>query len=275
MSERKLGIFFKTKEGENYNHRNTLKYFEDYNLSLTQRLRKITVFGRALSNVLECEMRTTNMIENVRWIKGILVLLILSVSYFFAVNTASAHKAIIFAWVEGDIIYTESKLSGGKKVKKGDIIVYDLQGNRLIEGKTNEQGEFAFKIPKKTTLKIVLQAGTGHRGEWTLPVKEMGEVASQKSVKAETKKTAETASKKTEKQTKSVSASKLSPDDIQLAVEKALDKKLKPVMKKLAESQQHGPTVNDILGGIGYILGLVGIAGYFHYRRKIKDLSKS
>ncbi len=34
VSERKLGIFFKIKEGENYNHRNTLKYFEDYNFSL-------------------------------------------------------------------------------------------------------------------------------------------------------------------------------------------------------------------------------------------------
>ena len=215
------------------------------------------------------------MIENVRWIKGILVLFVFAVSYFFAVNAACAHKAIIFAWVEGDTIYTESKFSGGKKVKKGDIIVYDLQGNRLVEGKTNEQGEFSFKIPKKTTLKIVIQAGTGHRGEWTLPVEEMGEVTSQQSVQAETRKTGEPASVKTEKQTPPVSASKLSPDDIQLAVEKALDKKLKPVMKKLAESQQRGPTVNDILGGIGYILGLVGIAGYFHYRRKIKDLSKS
>jgi len=29
VSERKLGIFSKIKEGENYNHRNTLKYFED------------------------------------------------------------------------------------------------------------------------------------------------------------------------------------------------------------------------------------------------------
>ena len=25
------------KEGENYNHRNTFKYFEDYNLSLSKR----------------------------------------------------------------------------------------------------------------------------------------------------------------------------------------------------------------------------------------------
>ena len=48
VSERKLGIFSKIKEDENYNHRNTLRHFEDYNLSLTQRLGKITVFGRAL-----------------------------------------------------------------------------------------------------------------------------------------------------------------------------------------------------------------------------------
>jgi len=26
-----MDIFSKIKEGENYNHRNTLKYFEDYN----------------------------------------------------------------------------------------------------------------------------------------------------------------------------------------------------------------------------------------------------
>ena len=37
VPERKLGIFYKIKEGENYNRRNTLKYFEDYNLSLTSR----------------------------------------------------------------------------------------------------------------------------------------------------------------------------------------------------------------------------------------------
>ena len=40
-------IFFsKIKEGENYNHRNTLKYFEDYNLSLTQRLGEIAILGQ-------------------------------------------------------------------------------------------------------------------------------------------------------------------------------------------------------------------------------------
>ena len=46
------GIFFSRSnlrrggEGRNYNHRNTVQYFEDYNLSLTQRLGKIAILGQ-------------------------------------------------------------------------------------------------------------------------------------------------------------------------------------------------------------------------------------
>jgi nickel transport protein len=36
----------------------------------------------------------------------------------------------------------------------------------------------------------------------------------------------------------------------------------------LAETRQSGPGFRDIVGGIGYILGLVGIAAYVHSRRK-------
>ncbi len=55
-----------------------------------------------------------------------------------------AHKVMIFAWVQGDKIFTESKFSGGKLVKGGDVIVYDLEGNQLLEGQTDDKGEFSF-----------------------------------------------------------------------------------------------------------------------------------
>ncbi len=47
---REWDSFFKIKEGENYNHRNTYKYFEDYNLSLTLRLGQIAILGKPPSN---------------------------------------------------------------------------------------------------------------------------------------------------------------------------------------------------------------------------------
>jgi hypothetical protein len=98
----------------------------------------------------------------------------------FRIEPAYAHRVNVFAWVEGDTIYVESKFSGGKKVKTGKIIVTDSQGTELVKGTTNDQGEFSFKIPKKTDLKIVLLAGAGHRAQWTIPATEIEIPAAEK-----------------------------------------------------------------------------------------------
>ena len=63
-------------------------------------------------------------------------------------------------------------------------------------------------------------------------------------------------------------------DEIRQVVEKSLDQKLKPVLNILVESQQSGPTLRDILGGIGYILGLMGLGAYIHFRRKTAELER-
>ncbi|MBW2709975.1 MAG: hypothetical protein JRD04_12050 [Deltaproteobacteria bacterium] len=178
-----------------------------------------------------------------------------------------AHRVTIFAWVEGDKIFTESKFSGGKRVKGGAVTVYDLEGKQLLEGKTDDKGEFSFGIPKKkTSLKIVLIAGMGHRGEWTIPASEIGgapEVNSEPSVRPKPG---------TGKPGAPAATSHISLPQIRQVVEEALDQRLKPVMKILVESREHGPTFGDIFGGIGYILGLMGVAAYFHYRRKSAEI---
>ena len=65
-----------------------------------------------------------------------------------------------------------------------------------------------------------------------------------------------------------VSLSAPTAEDIQQAMERALDKKLGPVLKMLAESRERTPKLTDILGGVGYILGLLGIASYVYYRKR-------
>ncbi|EFK10414.1 conserved hypothetical protein [delta proteobacterium NaphS2] len=180
-------------------------------------------------------------------------------------GTAMAHRVNVFAWVEGDTVHTESKFSGGRLVNGGEVRVYDLKGNELLSGKTNAQGEFSFKIPQKTAMKIVLQAGMGHRGEWTIPLSEIDpqQSASEPSAsQEEQKKTSETETVKPS----------VDLDQLRHALEQSLDKRLSPVLKRLAEAQDKGPTFRDILGGIGYILGLLGLAAYMHFRRRSRDL---
>jgi len=206
---------------------------------------------------------------------------------FISVTPAIAHKVTVFAWVDGDTVFVESKFAGGRKVKEGDVVVSDSDGNQLLTGKTNDEGEFSFKIPKKTALTITLVAGMGHQGEWRIPAEEIGELTGDESKPADVSLKADSAaanniteekqSVHSDKEQENVEAAPLSgvpgvnTDEIQAAVEKALDKKLKPVMKMLAESQERKPTFIDILGGIGYILGLMGIAAYFNFRRKTKN----
>lgn len=98
------------------------------------------------------------------------LLLLISASVVFA------HKVNIFAYQEGDIVYTESYFSDGTKVKDGIVEVYDSQGTKLLEGKTDENGEFNFKLLKKDDLKIVLLTSLGHKNSYTLSVDELPDI---------------------------------------------------------------------------------------------------
>jgi nickel transport protein len=55
--------------------------------------------------------------------------------------------------------------------------------------------------------------------------------------------------------------------ELQALIEQSLDKKLAPILHRLGNLDQ-GPSLSDIIGGIGYIIGLVGLAAYFNARRK-------
>ncbi|UCD31062.1 MAG: hypothetical protein JSV38_09595 [Desulfobacterales bacterium] len=186
---------------------------------------------------------------------------------------ALAHKATIFAWEEGDTIYTQSKLSGGKPVKGGEIIVLDSEGVLFLKGKTDDNGMISFTIPKKTGIKIVLKAAMGHQAEWSILPKEMNGSGPE----SHTLETIQIAPVKKSKGSKDKDAHKkasqrtdvgLSRDDIQNIIDEALEKKLAPVLDKMATTHNKGPGLTEIIGGIGYIIGLVGVALVLANRRK-------
>lgn len=117
--------------------------------------------------------------------KSIFFLLWASCFVLILTAAADAHRVNLFAWIEGDTVYVESKFSSGRRVNAGKITVYDSGGNELLSGMTNENGEFSFKVPKKSDLKIVLNAGEGHRAEWSIPASEIGLTTTEKRQTAE------------------------------------------------------------------------------------------
>lgn len=222
-----------------------------------------------------CEMRTTGQHVEMKRISAktlICVLVFLCIPHLFA-GSASAHRVIIFAWVEGDTVLVESKFSGGKKVTAGKIRVVDPQGKALESGLTNDQGEFSFKVPKRTDLKIVLNAGQGHQAEWIVPESELTDPTVKTDAGNGTEvlmhgKPAAPVPRKTTDTEPVETDPAMDPEELEAIIENVLDRKLKPIVRMLADTRQQGPAVKDILGGIGYILGLAGIAAYVQSRKK-------
>jgi nickel transport protein len=205
-----------------------------------------------------------------------LISLVAAVLLLLPRSQALAHNVTVFAWVERDTVHVESKFSGGRRPMDAPVEVYDTGGHLLLKGVTDNNGEFSFKVPKKTEMKVVVLAGMGHKGEWTIPLSDLedGSIGTP-SQAAGTGSQPPASTNPDQAQSASdamtgnpVPAGYVTAAEIRNAVEGALDTKLKPVLKLLVETQPSGPSVTDILGGIGYIFGLIGVAAYFSSKRR-------
>lgn len=184
-------------------------------------------------------------------------LIFLSLLMVMASSNAFAHKVNIFAYVEGDTVYTESYFPDGRKVEGGLIEVYDSQGNKLLDGRTNKHGQFNFKPPKKDDLKIVLIASMGHKNSYTLSANDLPD-----NIEAQEPEEL----KFQESEVKEVVQVDL--EQIKRIIGSCLDEKLKPIMRQLTKAQQKEVSFTKVIGGIGYIFGIMGMILYFLSRKK-------
>lgn len=192
---------------------------------------------------------------------------------------AQAHRANIFAWAEGDAIHCECAFSGGKSALGAVIRVLDnATGALLAEGRTDDAGLWSFPIPEtarkaRMDLKLELLAGEGHRGEWVITAEEYlgaaGSAAGATSAAAEGS-TPAASDAATSAASAEANGAALSLDEATLRriVDEALDRRIAPLNHKLAAMADSGPTARDVFGGIGYILGLFGIAAYFKGKKQ-------
>ncbi len=175
---------------------------------------------------------------------------------------ALAHRVTIFAWIDGHTVMTQSRFSNGFPVKNGRVTVYDTGNHRLLSGQTDEKGEFSFKLPARTDLRIDLDAGMGHRNEWHLSAADISPSGEQSPAARPPVPVASAPV------SPAPATGPLTRQDVKSIIDESIDNKLKPVMKMIAQLRNDQPSVSDILGGLGYIIGLAGMAAYVHARKK-------
>lgn len=166
-------------------------------------------------------------------------------------GAAEAHRVNLFVYVEEDTVYAEGYFPDGAACRECLVEVLELDsGEKLLEGTTDEEGMFSFKLPGKGPLKVVLDAGMGHRDEYILREPETGPAGPEES-------RAESALEEGEV-----------PESGLQALDQVLEKRLKPMEQRLIRIEQRlsRPGLTEVIGGIGFIVGIFGIFLYLKGR---------
>ena len=83
--------------------------------------------------------------------------------------TVPAHNVNVFGYQEGAWIKGEGYYSGGDPARQARITIFQLDPEVLVaETRTDDQGEFQARVNPKGAVKIVMNAGQGHRAEFLL-----------------------------------------------------------------------------------------------------------
>ncbi len=194
-------------------------------------------------------------------------LLVFVFSFLFVLTAQSfAHKISAFVDVEDGNVSLVSYFSDGTPAKNAKVTVYDSKGNVVLTGRTNKEGEFDFKIKKSGKYKAVVLAELGHRAVVDFTV---GTPAG-----SSQSGTAGNTGTETAEQKQSNSAA---PPPTAAEFRKVLREELRPIHRELLkiEEAQSSISYKDVIGGLGWILGIFGAAmfGYCYRRREGGDAS--
>ncbi len=178
-------------------------------------------------------------------------------------SPAYAHKVMVFAYQEGNRVYLEGYFADGKKTQNSLVEVFGEDGSKLLEGKTDKEGVFSFPMPDVPEVRIVLTGSMGHRAECR--VKANADAAGPDGSKTPLSGgLPENAGRD-----KNIDVAVPGEDRIRAIVSEELDKKLTPLIREVALVNQDKPSLPDIIGGIGYIAGIMGLFMYFKARRRM------
>lgn len=197
-------------------------------------------------------------------------LFFITLTFFCLIASLSlAHRVNIFCFVEDKNILCEANYPSGEPVKKGIINLKTANSEKIIASKpTDTKGKAIFTLKPeilqlKKDLEAEVLAGMGHKNTWMIPYQELN---------PELKSSVATSSAKLpwEEKKKITKPNNFSRQELEETLNKLLDRKLRPVLEKLTLLQEKRISIQDIIAGLGYILGLMGISFYFLAKKNDK-----
>lgn len=192
------------------------------------------------------------------WLIGALVLSLSATPVF-------SHKLNVFAAAEGARISGSAYFAGGGKASGATILITDADGGVLAELEPAADGRFSYQASAPVEHHIIAETGDGHRAEWRIAASEL--TGGFPGLSAESHNP--TVASQSDIQTESA-AEPATETAAQVAAmaefEAALARQIRPLREELLATRD-ALRLQDVLGGLGYIAGLTGLALWWRTRR--------
>lgn len=206
---------------------------------------------------------------------------------------AWAHKINLYAEAVGSRIEGRVYFRGGAPAQDAKVEAFAPDGKKLLETKTDSAGRFTFQAPARCDYRLVVDTGDGHGAEFTLPATDLPESVPPLDKVQSSPGLPNPPPTQPKKHTDSPSVAPkpegpallkegpadpaakadaspppdTAPDQLQQWIEEAVHRQIAPLKRQL-EAMQEQTRWSDVLGGIGYIVGLTGMGFYLLGMRK-------
>ncbi|MCS7305470.1 MAG: carboxypeptidase-like regulatory domain-containing protein [Thermoguttaceae bacterium] len=206
-------------------------------------------------------------------------------------SAAWAHKIYLHAEVVGQKIQGRAYFRGGAAAQEATLQVFLPDGRKLLETKTDANGQFSFSAPARCNYRLVVDTGDGHGAETVLSASELPEslppleqipsplIEKLPSLSEEKPPSSSlapslgvsgqsgTAAFPRERSAQQNVPPPGNPEQWQQWIEEAVRRQIAPLASRL-EQMEDRLRWSDVLGGIGYIVGLTGLGFYLLGMRK-------
>lgn len=169
-----------------------------------------------------------------------------------------AHLLKVFAFAEGNRIEGSTYFVGGVPASGASVKVMSTDGRLLATLEPDADGEFSYEAESHIDYVIVANTGDGHVAEWTMSAAELtGEDAP----------IAHNAIDSPPSPTAASPAAIPVSRDLATLVEQAVARQVRPLREQIIAYEDQ-IRLRDIVGGVGYIIGLAGLAAWWQQRRR-------
>lgn len=176
---------------------------------------------------------------------------------------ALAHKLKLFATVEGTIIRGRVYFAGDSRAKGIRITVQGPAGEPLAEAVSDEDGRFAVDARERVDHHLVADSGDGHQARFVVAAADLPPGLPERpgrNVVADVPTIAPSSAQRDQPPAPAAA-------EIEALVDRAVARHVRPLAERLV-ALEDTLRWRDILGGLGYIAGVTGVACYVAARRR-------